>query len=183
MSASSTPTLQEDDDPVEHAYSVFIKPPLPANRRLVILQHPNNQSDRPHELESPPVAAMRMKPASGMLEADVPIDYNVGYDRHKGMVWGSALQKSAAAKTSLGLAGGFGVGGAPARTRGRQHADDDVEGGDWGEAVRNDRILRMQTLGGLSTEPKDAQYLVAVFQGSTALPTLFSLLSLSHLSF
>ncbi|OIW28686.1 DNA-directed RNA polymerase III complex subunit Rpc37, partial [Coniochaeta ligniaria NRRL 30616] len=182
MSATSTPTLQEeDDDPIEHTYSVFIKPPLPPTRRLVILQHPNNQSDNPHGLESPPIAGMRLKSASGMLEADVPIDYNAGYDRHKGMVWGGALQKSAAAKTSLGLAGGFGVGGAPARTRGRQAAagEDNVEGGDWGEAVRNDRIVRMQTLGGLSTEPKDARYLVAVFQGKNV--HLTPVTSLAHL--
>lgn len=171
MSISTTPTLQEEDDsdPIEHSYQVFIKPPLPANRRLVILQHPNTQSDDPDRLEVPPITGMRLKPASGMLEADVPIDYNSSYDRHKGMVWGSALAKSAAAKTSLGLAGGFGVGGAPARTRGRQ-GEDNIEGGDWAEAVRQDRIYRMQTLGGLSTEPSDARYLVAVFQGSKSFP-------------
>lgn len=175
MSASTTPTLQEEDeaDPVEHTYQVFIKPPLPGNRRLVILQHPNTQSDDPDRLEVPPITGMRLKPASGMLEADVPIDYNSSYDRHKGVVWGSALAKSAAAKTSLGLAGGFGVGGAPARTRGRQQADDNVEGGDWAEAVRQDKVYRVQTLGGLSTEPSDARYLVAVFQGSKSSPSLF----------
>jgi DNA-directed RNA polymerase-3 subunit RPC5 len=173
MSASSTPTLAEEDDPIEHTYSVFIKPPLPANRRLFILQHPNTQSDDPPSLRAPPITNMRLKSSSGMLEADVPIDYNVAYDRHKGMVWGAALQKSMAAKTSVGLAGGFGVGGAPARTRGRG-GDDDVEGGDWGEAVRTDKVLRMQTLGGLSTEPNDARYLVAVFQGSESSSFLLS---------
>ena len=177
MSASSTPTLQDNgDDPIEHTYQVFIKPPLPANRRLVILQHPNTQSDTPDRLEVPPISTMRLKPASGMLEADVPIDYNSSYDRHKGMVWGSALAKSAASKTSLGVAGGFGVGGAPARTRGGGRggaAEDNVEGGDWAEAVRQDKIYRTQTLGGLSTESTDARYLVAVFQGSTFFPLLF----------
>jgi DNA-directed RNA polymerase-3 subunit RPC5 len=163
------PPPVEEDDPIVHEYSVFIKPPLPPQRKLLVLQHPNNQSDYPDTLQAPPITDLRLKTSSGMLEADVPLDYNTAYDRHKGIVWGSALQKSAATKTSLGLAGGFGVGGAPARTRGRAAAGDDIEGGDWNEAVRSDRVLRKQTLGGLNTESKDARYLVAVFQGSKSL--------------
>jgi DNA-directed RNA polymerase-3 subunit RPC5 len=166
MSSPAAPPIEEDD-PIVHTYSVFIKPPLPQQRRLLVLQHPNNQSDHPETLRPPPITDIRLKPGSGMLEADVPLDYNTAYDRHKGIVWGSAVQKSAANKTSLGLPGGFGVGGAPARTRGRgAAAGDDVEGGDWNEALRSDRVLRKQTLGGLSTDSKDARYLVAVFQGS-----------------
>jgi hypothetical protein len=170
--SSSAPLSVEDDDPIVHTYSVFIKPPLPAQRKLLVLQHPNTQSDNPDTLQAPPFTDLRLKTGSGMVEADVPLDYNTAYDRHKGIVWGTALQKSAAAKTSLGLSGGFGVGGAPARTRGRGAAGEEVEGGDFNEAVRTDRVLRKQTLGGLSTEPKDARYLVAVFQGSMSTSNL-----------
>ncbi|RKU47579.1 hypothetical protein DL546_007460 [Coniochaeta pulveracea] len=177
--ANSVPLSVEDDDPIIHTYSVFIKPPLPAQRKLLVLQHPNTQSDYPDTLQAPPFTDLRLKTGSGMVEADVPLDYNTAYDRHKGIVWGTALQKSAAAKTSLGLSGGFGVGGAPARTRGRGAAGDEVEGGDFNEAVRTDRVLRKQTLGGLSTEPKDARYLVAVFQGKNVHLTPVS--SLAHL--
>ncbi|KAB5539576.1 Sin-like protein conserved region-domain-containing protein [Coniochaeta sp. 2T2.1] len=189
MSSSSPATVHPDstspeaaeDDPIVTSYSVFIKPPLPVNRQLLVLQHPNTQNDNPDKLFVPPVTTMRLKPESGMLEADVPLDYSSNYDRHKGMVWGSAAQKSAAAKTSLGLAGGFGVGGAPARGRGGRGRgeDDNVEGGDWGEAVRNDRILRTQTLGGLATETSEARYMVAVFQGKNI--HLTPVTSLAHL--
>jgi DNA-directed RNA polymerase-3 subunit RPC5 len=180
--SSSAPRSIEDDDPIVHTYSVFIKPPLPAQRKLLVLQHPNTQSDYPDTLQAPPFTDLRLKTGSGMVEADVPLDYNTAYDRHKGIVWGTALQKSAAAKTSLGLSGGFGVGGAPARTRARGAAGDEVEGGDFNEAVRTDRVLRKQTLGGLSTEPKDARYLVAVFQGSKSDPCLCSNLTATMLT-
>jgi DNA-directed RNA polymerase-3 subunit RPC5 len=108
-----------------------------------------------------------------MVEVDIPVDYTVQYDRQKGMTWGTALHKSLAAKGgngSLGLAGGFGLGGVPAGAgrarRGVGEEDDQVEGGDWNEAVRLDRVLRTQTLGGLSVETKEARYMVGVFQGS-----------------
>ena len=169
----------DDDDPILATYSVFVKPPLPAHRKLMVLQHPNTHSEDPTMLQSPPITEIRLKPGSGMIEADVPIDYDRQYDRLKGMGWGAALQKSLAAKGggSLGLAGGFGMGAAVARTAGARRGgagagadDDDVEGGDWAEAVRVDRVLRTQTLGGLSAPALDARYMVGVFQGSESKP-------------
>ena len=171
----ASPPADEEDDPVIASYNVLLKPPLPAHRQLLVLQYPNAHSDDPASLRSPPISEIRYKPASGMLEADVPIDHNQQYDRLKGMAWGTALQKSLAAKGggSLGLAGGFGIGAAPARGRRGAAAaaaagadDDEIEGGDWTEAVRADKVLRTQTLGGMSVSPQDARYMVGVFQGS-----------------
>lgn len=175
----TTNGLAEDaDDPVVATYSVFVKPPLPAHRKLMVLQHPNTHSEDHTMLQSPPIAEIRLKPGSGMIEADVPVDYNNQYDRLKGMGWGAALQKSLASKGggSLGLAGGFGLGAAPPRARRAAGADDDnIEGGDWAEAVRHDRVLRTKTLGGLSAPAADARYMVGVFQGgkcNTCIPDL-----------
>ncbi|KAL1866449.1 hypothetical protein VTK73DRAFT_4683 [Phialemonium thermophilum] len=163
-----TSMTSHEEDPVVASYSVFVKPPLPSNRKLMVLQHPNNHSEHPALLRSPPITELRVKPSSGMIEADVPIDYNQQYDRLKGMNWGAALHKSLAAKGggSLGLAGGFGVGTAQARGRAgpRGREVEEVEGGDWAEAVRLDRVLRTQTLGGMSSPPSDANYMVGVFQ-------------------
>jgi DNA-directed RNA polymerase-3 subunit RPC5 len=108
-----------------------------------------------------------------MIEVDVPLDYTNGYDKAKGMVWGSLLQRSMDSKKggSHGLAGGFGV-GAPAprpsrRGGGSDDIDDDgAQAANWNEAVRLDRVLRSQTLGGLWTEGQDGRYMVGVFQGS-----------------
>lgn len=150
-----------DDDPIIASYNVFVKPALPAHKRLLVLQHPNRVDGK--KTFRPPTE-VRVKPGSGMIEADFPMDHSQCYDRTKGVAWGSALQKSTAQKSggTHGLAGGFGV-GAPARTRRGAAGDDDNV--DWAEALRQDRVLRTQTLGGQCPETKDCRYMVGIFQG------------------
>ncbi|KAJ9138233.1 DNA-directed RNA polymerase III subunit rpc5 [Pleurostoma richardsiae] len=174
---STAPAADNDgDDPVVATYNVFIKPPLSANRRLLVLQHPNK-----HDARRParPPTEVRLKPRTGMVEVDMPLDHSAHYDRGKGVAWGSQLQKSTAAKSggSHGLAGGFGVhapavrsgGGARRGGAGGAHGEDgdggDAPGLDWVEALRTDQVLRTQTLGGLWPEENDCRYMVGVFQG------------------
>jgi hypothetical protein len=66
---------------------------------------------------------------------------------------------------SHGLAGGFGFGTVQARG-GRKKAEEEDEVMDWAEAVRQDKVLRTQTLGGQYPEYKEVQHMVGVFQGS-----------------
>jgi DNA-directed RNA polymerase-3 subunit RPC5 len=164
-------TSSPDDDPIVATYSVFVKPPLPAHRKLLVLQHPNMHSPAPSALQPPTITQIRVKPKSGMIEVDVPLDCTSNYDKAKGMRWGSVLQRSMDSKKggSLGLAGGFGIGAPPPRPSRRAGGGDngaEGEGPNWNEAVRMDRVLRTQTLGGLWAEGKDAQYMVGVFHGS-----------------
>jgi DNA-directed RNA polymerase-3 subunit RPC5 len=42
---------------------------------------------------------------------------------------------------------------------------EDDEDLDWPEAVRQDKVLRTQTLGGQYPDSKEVQYMVGVFQG------------------
>lgn len=103
-----------------------------------------------------------------MVEVDMPLDYNAAYDREKGQRWGRTLQSSMTSKNggSHGLAGGFGFGAVQQRG-GRKKTDlDDDEAVDWNEAVRQDKVLRTQTLGGQYPDADEVQYMVGVFQGS-----------------
>ncbi|KAH8765355.1 Sin-like protein conserved region-domain-containing protein [Diaporthe sp. PMI_573] len=156
----------DDDDPILASYNVFLKPSLPAHRRVMILEHPN-KSDGKKMARAP--LEIRMKTNTGMVEVDYPIDYNAFYDRSKGLNWGTHLQKSTEAKKggTHGLAGGFGVGAPPPRARpGRQQDEVFDPSTDWAEALRKDYVLRTQTLGGqMPDTSQESKYMVGVFSG------------------
>ncbi|KAM0563417.1 hypothetical protein ACHAPJ_001138 [Fusarium lateritium] len=153
----------DDDDPITATYNVFINPSLPLGRRLLVLQHPNRTDDAPR----PPPTELRVKAQAGMVEVDVPLDNTVAYDREKGLKWGKTLHTSMATKNggSHGLAGGFGFGTVQARGGRKKTEADEDENMDWAEAVRQDKVLRTQTLGGQYPEYKEVQHMVGVFQG------------------
>jgi len=164
-------SADDDDDPIIASYSVFIKPPLPENRKLLILQYVNKTAQDPATIKVPRITEMRVKAKTGMIEVDVPIETSQVYDQAKGIKWGTMLQKSMETKKggSLGLAGGFGIGSAAVRgaAGGRRGGNDDNGPLSWAEAARQDKVLRTQTLGGgRSTEEENAKYMVGVFQGS-----------------
>lgn len=160
----------DDDDPITASYPVFLNPALPLGRRLLVLQHPNRTDEG--GARAPP-SELRLKAESGMVEVDMPLDYTEAYDRDKGLRWGRVLQTSMAAKNggSHGLAGGFGFGavqqrggpGGGGRKRSEVDAEDLI---DWNEAIRQDKVLRTQTLGGQYPDADEVQYMVGVFQGS-----------------
>jgi hypothetical protein len=166
-------TSNDDDDPIVASYSVFIKPPLPEHRNLVVLQYVTRTAQDATQLRIPRITELRVKPSTGMYEVDVPMDTGEAYDKNKGVAWGSALQKSMDAKKggSLGLAGGFNIVATPTTGRGgRRGAGNDDEGPlNWVEALRQDKVLRTQTFGGSrSAEEKHTRHMIGVFQGSTS---------------
>ncbi|KAK7429909.1 hypothetical protein QQZ08_003531 [Neonectria magnoliae] len=154
----------EDDDPVTATYQVFLNPSLPLGRRLLVLQHPNRTDDTPRA----PPTELRVKANAGMVEVDMPLDNSVAYDREKGLKWGRTLHASMTAKNggSHGLAGGFGFGTVQRSAAGRKKTEaDDDDDLDWTEAVRQDKVLRIQTLGGQYPDYKEVQHMIGVFQG------------------
>lgn len=169
-----------DPDPIVASYKVYANPALETNRKLVIMQHPNKQgrSNQPYSR----VTNVRIKNRSGMVEVDVPISHgNADYDRDKGQLWGGALAKSMASKNggTHGLAGGFGVGVSSLRpNKRRDEFERDIDMMGWNEAVRQDRVLRTQTLGGQipPESATDCQWVVGVFKGSELSSSLFILL-------
>ncbi|KAH6632399.1 Sin-like protein conserved region-domain-containing protein [Chaetomium tenue] len=174
MSSTHLPpgaSAADDDDPVVASYSVFIKPTLPEHRNLVVLQYVTKTAQDPAQIRVPRISELRTKPDTGMYEVDVPIDTTEAYDRTKGMVWGTALQKSTETKKggSLGLAGGFNMVATSTGARGRRGgagADDEPLPVTWAEAARQDKVLRNQTYGGVrSAEEENTRHMIGVFQG------------------
>lgn len=165
----------DDDDPVVASYSVFIKPPLQENRKLIILQYVNRTSQDPANIVPPRIKELRVKSITGQYEVDIPIETNQAYDQCKGIKWGTDLKKSTEAKQggSLGLAGGFGIGSTGTRVgagghRGNDDSDYPME---WTEALRQEKVLKTQTLGGArSVEEESTNFMVGVFQGSESAP-------------
>ncbi|KAM7182782.1 Sin-like protein conserved region domain containing protein [Rhypophila sp. PSN 637] len=163
-------TAEEDDDPIVATYSVFVKPPLPQNKKLVVFNYMNKTAPDPSQLEKPTILGLRVKPETGIYEVDIPIDTSVNYDKNKGIAYGAALAKSKEDKKdgSLGLAGGFGV-GAPAAPRGGgrggNNAADEAPLA-WGEALRTGKALTTQTLsGGRKAGRENVRYMLGVVQG------------------
>lgn len=168
LSSNNDCAAADDDDPVIASYNILLKPTLSAQRKIMILEYPNKSDGKKHP-RAP--LELRLKPETGMVELDYPLDYNTSYDRSKGLNWGTNLHKSMEAKKggSHGLAGGFGVGAPPVRARaGRAGAGDEIldMGMDWSEALKRDYVLRTQTLGGQKPNADmESKYMVGVFSG------------------
>lgn len=159
----------DDDDPITGAYNILLKPTLSAHRKIMVLEYPNKSDGKKHP-RAP--LELRLKPNTGMVELDYPLDYNTSYDRAKGLNWGTNLHKNTEAKKggSHGLAGGFGFGAPPVRARaGGKGADEIFDMGmDWSEALKRDYVLRTQTLGGQKPNAgAESKYMVGVFSGGT----------------
>ncbi|KAI1132324.1 Sin-like protein conserved region-domain-containing protein [Nemania abortiva] len=158
-----------DPDPIVASYKVYANPALATIRKLLILQHPNQQG--PINYPYVQVSDVRIKNRSAMIEVDVPISHALAdYDRDKGQRWGGALAKSLAAKNggTHGLAGGFGVGVSSMRpSKRRDELERDIDMMDWSEAVRQDKVLRTKTLGGQipAESETECQLMVGVFKG------------------
>src|SRR5690349_13839935 len=64
-----------EDDPIEASYDVYIKPQWQDGRKLYVLQFPNRPSreDYSSTNASLPIE-LRLKPKAGLVELDVPLD-------------------------------------------------------------------------------------------------------------
>jgi len=173
-STSSEQNINDSDDPIVATYKVFFKPKMPDDRELLILQYMARVSQDPQSLRLPRVLELRNKPQTGVVEVDLPIDASSpAYDQAKGMKWGKVLQDTMEAKKggSLGLAGGFGVGAAVSRgPSGRRGANDENPPPlSFQEALRQEKVLRTQTLVGTRTSAGPTNYMIGAFQGSELL--------------
>ena len=169
-----------DSDPIKASYDVYIKPGISGDRQVYVLQFPNRDAKQHYSQEnnSKP-SSLRIKPESGMVEVDVPIDVWRNYDRQKGVRWGDATKKSSMAKGggSHGMPGGFGIGGAQNAGRGRGRGELDEEIGhdrlleDYDGAVQRDQVLKKQTLGGqfVLKEETNPQYMIGVWRDGRSL--------------
>lgn len=97
----------DDDDPVKAEYDVFITPKLAQD--IYLLQYPNRERKYPYnERQGTKPTELRIKPKSGFIEVDIPLNVHDRFDKAKGTRWGNDLRKSKeSGPESFGLSSGF----------------------------------------------------------------------------
>jgi DNA-directed RNA polymerase-3 subunit RPC5 len=156
-------------------YKVFWN--KPQQKRVLVLQFPNRKnSDALKQATSSKPLELRIKPGSGLVEVDIPIQIDKCYNRYKGVQFGKALKTSKTLQNNgeYGIAGGFGA--QPAPRTGREAAPRTAAGEDtedyildnFEEALRQEMALSKITLGGRIRPFKegDPMYAIGAFHES-----------------
>ncbi|KAI5806803.1 hypothetical protein DFH27DRAFT_459370, partial [Peziza echinospora] len=153
----------DDDDPVVMTYDIHLTSTLAPH--LHLLQYPVRGKHQPYsKLTNTCPLTARLKPHSGTLEVDVPINTARYYDQEKGRRWGEAMHKAAIAREAK-------IRGANASTvrsggKRRKAADDDDDADDspptpqsFEEAKAQGRIMAKQTLSA-KILPESTRYMI-----------------------
>ncbi|OJD13867.1 hypothetical protein AJ78_05714 [Emergomyces pasteurianus Ep9510] len=190
-SASASTSTPPTADPIIASYDIYI---TDSQIRRFLLQYPDRQSTQPYNVTNQQKPTeLRLKPRTGLVEVDIPINTHVNYDEKKGLRYGNALRKSRviAEGGTMGMAGGFNTGArakgavgagatAGAGTAGVDEEDDgvimgrkrqqnfmgDEESMMEYEDEKAGAIMTTQTLGGRIKEPVDGDpvYMLGAFR-------------------
>ena len=177
-------TAAKDHDPIIASYTVYLTStptsvssaptgdgPSPRIPKLYLLQYPAHRpSHKPFNkaaLHKPD--SLRVKPQTGVLEVEIPIDTEEHYNRRRGSRYGRSLKQSAVAQAggSHGLAGGFNSGPVGRRNLDNVNlVDVPMYDNDAEEASDEDKI-KTQILGGkiVKAAAGDPVYMLGSFRG------------------
>ena len=92
-------------------YRLYINKPM--GKRAMLIQFPNREVGHEYRAASGnQPSEIRMKPKTGLVEIDIPVDIHVNYQKEKGVEYGEAMRKSRLLQEggSYSLGGGFGIG-------------------------------------------------------------------------
>ncbi|KAL1952640.1 hypothetical protein VTO42DRAFT_4579 [Malbranchea cinnamomea] len=168
----------EEDDPIIASYDILI---TDAQIRRFLLQYPDRQAEQPYNdatMQKP--TELRLKPKTGLVEVDIPINTRINYDERKGIRYGNALRKSNIVQQggTHGIAGGFNTIGVPARAR-MEEVISKTKGDEYGDDIYDEDqlllededkkaavIMGHQTLGGRVKAPVDGDpiYMLGAFK-------------------
>ncbi|KAK2736134.1 hypothetical protein FQN55_001874 [Onygenales sp. PD_40] len=115
---TTSPSTPPSADPIIASYSIYI---TDSQIRRFLLQYPDRQSTQPYNAtNAQKPTELRLKPRTGLVEVDVPVNTSVNYDERKGLRYGNALRKSRVIGEggTMGFAGGFNAGAAAPRKGG-----------------------------------------------------------------
>ncbi|KAJ5194930.1 uncharacterized protein N7498_008368 [Penicillium cinerascens] len=157
-----------DDDPVIASYDVLL---TDSDISRYVFQYLDRPEKLPYnERRGQKPTSLRMKPGTGMVEVEIPIQTRGNYDVTKGLRYGDAMKKSRAGRDggAFGMAGGFSS-GSMASGGGRVKAEGggDIEMLDNKKVVDPSSLVRTQALGGRikPQEEGDPVYMLATFKG------------------
>ncbi|PYH94924.1 sulfite reductase beta subunit [Aspergillus ellipticus CBS 707.79] len=164
---ASTTTSTADPDPVIASYDVYLTDSEISRYVLQYLDRPTGSSYDDRHGQKP--TSFRLKPTTGLVEVDIPINTRVNYDASKGLRYGDALKKSRSTREggAYGMAGGFSSGGST--SMGGKVKMEAVEAAEGNRAAADAAsLLRVQTLGGRIKGPEDGDpvYMLAAFRGA-----------------
>lgn len=176
----SAAAVDHDDDPVLAEYDVFITPEL--EEQIYLLQYPNRGRDQPYnERNNSKPVEVRMKPSTGFIEVDVPVNVHGNYDKRKGVKWGEAMRMAQDnGESAFGLAAGFSglaKGAVPPRAAASSRADiQDMEVEEdsveqllqrFDDANDKGHVMNKQTLGGqiMKEETGKPIYMLGTYRG------------------
>ncbi|KAL2818191.1 hypothetical protein BDW59DRAFT_165638 [Aspergillus cavernicola] len=188
---ASPASTSNPEDPIISSYDIYLTDSDISRFVLQYLDRPTGSSYDDANGQKP--TSFRLKPKTGLVEVDVPINTRINYDLGKGIRYGDALKKSRSHREggAYGMAGGFTVGsggaGASGNANGGQgKVKSEVKGGGGVEMGDNSgsgdgSLLKMQTLGGRIKNPEDGDpvYMLAAFRGGRFLSSLYFSLSVA----
>ncbi len=80
--------FDDDDDPVVDEIPIFLNTTL--SEDIYILEYPGRSSKRPYvDINNCGILDSRIKPKSGVVQVDIPIDIERFYDKKEGEAWGN----------------------------------------------------------------------------------------------
>ena len=100
----------QDANPILKQYKLFIND---SKKRTLLIQYPNREVGAEYRgANGQKPLELRMKPKTGVVEIDIPMEIRVNYDKEKGIEYGEAMRDSRVMQQggSYGLSGGLCVG-------------------------------------------------------------------------
>ncbi|KAL4806281.1 Sin-like protein conserved region-domain-containing protein [Aspergillus unguis] len=171
-SNANTNTNSDDSDPVIASYDIYLTHSDISRYVLQYLDRPTGHAYDESNGQKP--TSLRLKPKTGLVEVDVPINTRLNYDIGKGVKYGDALKKSKNAREggAYGMAGGFSATGAREgqaganKVKGENGPVKSEEAMGMGSGDQTP-LLKVQTLGGRIKTPEDGDpvYMLAAFRG------------------
>ncbi|KAJ6102369.1 hypothetical protein N7486_004796 [Penicillium sp. IBT 16267x] len=157
-----------EDDPIISSYDVFLTDSEISRYVFQYIDRPQNKPYNERKGQKP--VELRMKPNTGLVEIDVPINTRVTYDMEKGLKYGDAMKKSRSARDggSFGMSGGFSGGSMATAGAVRVKSEGaDVEVFDKKKIIDGSSVVRTQALGGRIKPPEegDPVHMLGTFKG------------------
>lgn len=162
----------QDANPVLKQYKFFIND---SKKRTLLIQYPNREVGAEYrEVNGQKPLELRMKPKTGVVEIDIPMEIQVNYDKEKGIEYGEAMRDSRVLQQggSYGLSGGLGVGSKPSAKDARRAPMSEGPSkekllDEFEDANNKGHVMNKITLGGrfVPFQDGDPIYMYATFKG------------------